>query len=212
MSDAKQGGDWPILRPPVDHGEVFPAAAPRPRWGRQRTKRLTHVNPGLRSSRSAMASTSVKGRVCATQKPTEFYVCRKADPHAEVHDHSIPNFTITKGVGLWARTHPKKEDRTDTLPGRDSSLIKLVTRLFQADCHEWHGGARRRALPGGGSGRYTSQRILIEDQGFCGRRSPSERAPCLAGTLSISSPLGQRAREGVGGHTKTVRHRRRRVP
>ena len=135
MSDAKQGGDWPILRPPVDHGEVFPAAAPRPRWGRQRTGRLTHVNPESRSSRSAMASTSVKGRVCTTQKPTEFYVCRKADPHAEVHDHSIPNFTITKGVGLWARTHLKKEDRTDTLPGRDSSLIKLVTRLFQADCH-----------------------------------------------------------------------------
>ena len=78
-----------------------------------------------------MASTSVKGRVRATQKPTEFYVCRKADPHAEVHDHSIPNFTITKGVGLWARTHPKKEDRTDTLPGRDSSLIKLVTSLFR---------------------------------------------------------------------------------
>ena len=71
-----------------------------------------------------------------------------------------------------------------------------------------HGGVRRRALPGGGSGGYTSQRILIEDQGFCGRRSPSERAPCLAGTLSISSPLGQRAWEGVGGHTKTVRHRR----
>ena len=66
------------------------------------------------SSHSAMASTSVKGRVCATQKPTEFYVCRKADPHAEVHDHSIPNFTITKGVGLWARTHPKKWDRTET--------------------------------------------------------------------------------------------------
>ena len=108
-----------------------------------------HVSPEPRSSRSAMASTSVKGRVCATQKPTEFYVCRKADPHAEVHDHSIPNFTITKGVGLWARTHLKKEDRTDTLPGRDSSLIKLVTRLFQADCHEWHGGVSRRAYAGG---------------------------------------------------------------
>ena len=104
-------------------------------WRQWRKEFLTHVNPESRSSRSAMASTSVKGRVCATQKPTEFYVCRKADPHAEVHDHSIPNFTITKGVGLWARTHPKKEDRTDTLPGRDSSLIKLVTRLFQADCH-----------------------------------------------------------------------------
>ena len=95
----------------------------------------THASPESWSSRSAMASTSVKGRVCTTQKPTEFYVCRQANPHAEVHDHSIPNFTITKGVGLWARTHLKKEDRTDTLPGRDSSLIKLVTRLFQADCH-----------------------------------------------------------------------------
>ena len=103
--------------------------------GVHRTEPSDSCEPGPYESRTAMASTSVKGRVCATQKPTEFYVCRKADPHAEVHDHSIPNFTITKGVGLWARTHPKKEDRTDTLPGRDSSLIKLVTRLFQADCH-----------------------------------------------------------------------------
>ena len=96
-----------------------------------------------------MASTSVKGRVCATQKPTEFYVCRKADPHAEVHDHSIPNFTITKGVGLWARTHPKKEDRTDTLPGRDSSLIKLVTSLFQADCPIRTRWCQTKGLAGG---------------------------------------------------------------
>ena len=107
------------------------------------------MNPESWSSRSAMASTSVKGRVCATQKPTEFYVCRKADPHAEVHDHSIPNFTITKGVGLWARTHPKKEDRTDTLPGRDSSLIKLVTRLFQADCHNRPRWCQLKGLAGG---------------------------------------------------------------
>ena len=103
-----------------------------------------------------------------TRKPTEFYVCLRTDPHAEVHDHpsrsatppslrigwgritvGYPNFTVTKGVGLWARTHPKKEDRTDTLRGRDSSLIKLVTRLFQADCHEWHGGVSRRAFAGG---------------------------------------------------------------
>ena len=40
-----------------------------------------------------------------------------------------------------------------------------------------HGGVRRRALPGAaGPGRYTSQRILIRDQGFCGARSQSERA------------------------------------
>ena len=26
MSDAKQGGDWPILRPPVEHGEVLTGA------------------------------------------------------------------------------------------------------------------------------------------------------------------------------------------
>ena len=25
MSDVKQGGDWPILRLPVDHGDVYPA-------------------------------------------------------------------------------------------------------------------------------------------------------------------------------------------
>mgnify|MGYP005726561203 FL=1 len=74
------------------------------------------------SSRSAMASTSVKGRVCATRKPTESIVCRQADPHVEVHDHSIPNFTIMKGVGLWARAHLKKEDGTDTLRGRACSL------------------------------------------------------------------------------------------
>ena len=91
MPDAKQGGDWPILRPS---------------W----------------SSRSAMASTSVKGRVCATRKPAESIVCRQADPHVEVHDHSIPNFTIMKGVGLWARAHLKKEDGTDTLRGRACSL------------------------------------------------------------------------------------------
>ena len=91
MPDAKQGGDWPILRPS---------------W----------------SSRSAMASTSGKGRVCTTQKPAESIVCRQADPHVEVHDHSIPNFTITKGVGLWARVHLKKEDGTDTLRGRACSL------------------------------------------------------------------------------------------
>ena len=74
-----------------------------------------------------------------------------------------------------------------------------------------HGGVRRRTLPGAaGSGRYTSQRILIGDQGFCGARSQSERARrvCVAGTLSISSPLGQRAWEGVGGRFKTVHHRR----
>ena len=102
----------------------------------------------------------------------------------------------------------KRRTWIDTLRGRDSSLIKLVTSLFQADCHDRHGGVRRRALPGGGPGRYTSQRTLVEDQGFCGRRSSLERAPCLAGTPSISSPLGQRAWEGVGGHTKTFRHRR----
>ena len=119
-----------------DHGDDWTVSSPLPFTGRGAANGPSDpCEPEPYESRSEMASTSVKGRVCATQKPTEFYVCRKADPHAEVHDHSIPYFTITKGVGLWARTHPKKEDRTDTLPGRDSSLIKLVTRLFQADCH-----------------------------------------------------------------------------
>ena len=45
--------------------------------------------------------------------------------------------------------NPKKEDRTDTLPGRDSSLIKLVTRLFQADCHNRPRWCQLKGLAGG---------------------------------------------------------------
>ena len=107
MSAAKQGGDWPILRPPVDHGEVL-TCAPFLEGAAQGVF-PTHVNPEPRSSRSSMASLSVKGRVRTTRKPTEFYVCLRTDPQAEVHDHlpprGYPNFTITKRVGLWARAH-----------------------------------------------------------------------------------------------------------
>ena len=50
----------------------------------------THVNPEPRSSRSAMASKSVKGRVRTTRKPTECNVCLRTDPQAEVHDTTSP--------------------------------------------------------------------------------------------------------------------------
>ena len=80
-----------------------------------------------------MASSSVKGRVCATQKPTEFYAGLRTGPQAEGHDHlplsphpprkevrvglgfgGYPNFTVTKEVGLWARAHLKNEVWIDT--------------------------------------------------------------------------------------------------
>ena len=159
----------------------------------------TRGNPESQSSRSAMASMSEKGQVCTTQKPTEFYVCHWADPHAEVHDHSIPNFTVTKGVGLWARVHLKNR-RTGSAPlgGRDSSLIKLATSLFHTDCLTEHGGVRRRDLPGGGPGGCTSQRVWSKTRvSVAGAHGQSARA-VSAGTLSISSPQGQSAWEGVG--------------
>ena len=101
-----------------------------------------------------------KGAGGYAQNSTEFYVRRKADPHTEVHDHSTPNFAITEGSGsLGACTPENRRTRTDTSGEAESRGMQTaqVTSLFQTDCLYSLGGVRRRASPGGGPGRYTSQ-------------------------------------------------------
>ena len=155
-----------------------------------------------------MASTSVKGRVCTTRKPTEFNVCRQADPHAEVHGHSIPNFTITKGVGLWARAHPKKGGR-DRHPSRKGlQPIKLVTRLFQADCPIRTRWCQTKGLVGG---RAWALHLTAD---------PDRRSGLLWQTLTIRAmrrgdrnsehlePAGTKSLGRSRGSLQTVRYRR----
>ena len=194
MSAAKQGGDWPILRPPVDHGAgggtLFPAgdalyrglAQPTLGGGGDSRQPPTHASPEPRSSRSAMASKSVKGRVRTTRKPTECNVCLRTDPQAEVHDTTSPPgvpklHNHEEGGSLGAYT-PELGGQDRHLGSKEQWPDEGPSPVYSkriAICA--HGGVRRRILPGAaGSGRYTSQRILIRDRGFCGARSQSERA------------------------------------
>ena len=116
--------------------------------------------PNPYESRQTIVSSGVKGRVGTRKNSTEFYACRKADPHTEVHDHSTPNFAITEGSGsLGACTPENRRTRTDTSGEAESRGMQTaqVASLFQTDCLYALGGVRRRASPGGGPGRYTSQ-------------------------------------------------------
>ena len=120
------------------------------------------------------------------------------------------NFVIMKGVGLWARAHLKKEDGTDTLRGRASSLIKLVACLFQTDCLHAHGGANQRVMPGGGPGCCTAQLALTSRALWRGEQTLRFRARAPWGQELRAPPARRDNAPGKesGCRLNTVRNRR----